>query len=174
MLEYGAGGSTTLFSRFTKKWVSIEHNGWYMRRNSACFLTFSLRRWGEKVNEILMEQGLESKAKVFTVPNDLPYSNQKKDGDGTEATFHSYINFPKILKEKFDLIIDDGRARVPVSKAALKNQLFRSSSSLMIIHDWEREMYKPIVSQLGYKVVKKDSVSERHLAVLQPPARYPE
>ena len=142
VLEYGAGGSTTLFSRFTKKWVSIDHDEW----------------WGQKVNKILLERGLESKAKVYTVPTDLPYKN----GDGTEEQFQSYINFPKKFEEKYDLIIDDGRARVPVSIAALKNNLFQSSSSLLIIHDWQRRKYKPIVNTVGYRVWKKDTVSKRH------------
>ena len=136
-------------SQFTKKWVSIEHNDW----------------WAERVNEILLERGLESKAKVYSVPADLPY----KRGEGSKEQFQTYIEFPKTFNEKFDLIIDDGRARVEVGRAALKNRLLRDTSSLLIIHDFERKYYKKIVDEVGYRVLKQDTESRRHLAVLQPP-----
>ena len=138
-------------SQFTKKWVSIDHNEW----------------WAEKVNEILLERGLASKAKVYSVSTDLPY----KRGEGSKQQFQTYIEFPKTLGEKFDLIIDDGRARVEVSKAALKNDLFQDSSSLLIIHDFERKYYKKIVTEVGYSIHKQDTESRRHLAVLKPPRK---
>ena len=47
---------------------------------------------------------------LYKVPNDLPYTT----GDGTEAQFQSYLSFPATLGQKYDLILDDGRARLEV------------------------------------------------------------
>ena len=48
----------------------------------------------------------------YSVPNDLPYREGLEDGD--EEQFKSYLNFPATLGQKYDLILDDGRARVAV------------------------------------------------------------
>ena len=48
---------------------------------------------------------------VYTVPNDLPW---KLGQDGTEAQFKTYLTFPATLGQKYDLILDDGRARLEV------------------------------------------------------------
>ena len=48
---------------------------------------------------------------VYTVPNDLPW---KWGQEGTEAQFKTYITFPAILDLKYDLILNDGRARLKV------------------------------------------------------------
>ena len=47
---------------------------------------------------------------LYKVPNDLPYG----DSDGTAAQFKTYLTFPATLDQKYDLILDDGRARVEV------------------------------------------------------------
>ena len=47
---------------------------------------------------------------LYSVPNDLPYRDGLEDGD--EEQFKSYLNFPATLGQKYDLILDDGRARV--------------------------------------------------------------
>ena len=93
VLEYGSGGSTTLFSPFVAHWTSVEHNAY----------------WAETVNNTLKRLELSHKVSLFSVPNDLPWK-----GDGGETEFKSYINFPATLGQKYDLILDDGRARVAV------------------------------------------------------------
>ena len=156
VLEYGAGGSTTMFSRFVKSWLSVEHNSW----------------WADTVNHILASQGLSHKTRVVTVPTDLPYNDSlplPKRGDGSVEQFHSYINYPS---GQYDLIIDDGRARVAVSQAALDKKLLKSKDSFLVVHDWERKMYKTIVSKIEYRIMREDLTSRRHLAVLQPPESY--
>ena len=50
--------------------------------------------------------------------------------------------------------------------------MLASSSSRLIIHDWERSHYKPMVSDLGYRVEKEDTQNRRHLAILLPPHGY--
>ena len=56
---------------------------------------------------------LDSKVSLYIVPNNKKY-DQKRHGDGDEDQFRSYINFAAQLNTTFDLVIDDGRARVPV------------------------------------------------------------
>ena len=57
---------------------------------------------------------------IYPVPNDLPYAGEgngakfNTDGDGTEAQFKTYLTFPATLGQKYDLILDDGRARLEV------------------------------------------------------------
>ena len=57
---------------------------------------------------------------IYPVPNDLPYGGEgtkaqfNRDGDGTEAQFKTYLTFPATLGQKYDLILDDGRARLEV------------------------------------------------------------
>ena len=71
------------------------------------------RWWGVKVQSLIKEMMLDSKVSLHIVPNDKAY-DQKRHGDGDEDQFRSYINFASQLNSTFDLIIDDGRARVPV------------------------------------------------------------
>ena len=49
--------------------------------------------------------------RLYSVPNDLPWQWGQ---EGTEAQFRTYIAFPASLGQKYDLIINDGRARLAV------------------------------------------------------------
>merc|ERR550517_2182697 len=137
VLEFGSGGSTTLFSPFVKQWISIEHNTY----------------WAETVENTLKNLSLSDKVSVYTVPNDLPW---KWGQDGTEAQFQAYLKFPTTLGGKYDFIMNDGRARRKVSQFALSHKWLASSSSRLIIHDWERSYYKPMVTELGYRLERED------------------
>ena len=58
------------------------------------------------------------------------------------------------------------------SQFALSDKLLASTSSRLIIHDWERSHYKPMVTELGYRLEKEDTKNRRHLAILLPPLNY--
>ena len=154
VLEFGAGGSTTFFSQFVRTWVSIEHNP----------------KWAKEVTKIMAQLPWGNKVTVHTILPDIPF--KEGAGEGTEQQFQSYINYPSTLGNSYDLIIDDGRARVPVSKAVLEAHLLASNESRLVIHDWERHPYKAMVEQLGYRVERQDVKSRRHLASLLPPHNY--
>ena len=62
-----------------------------------------------------------------------------------------FNKFWRLLLGKFDIVIDDGRARVAVAKWALENKVLKDNLSLLLIHDWQREYYKDIVNVLGYR-----------------------
>ena len=154
VLEYGAGGSTTFFSQFVRSWDSVEHDP----------------AWAENVTQLLSGLPWGERVRVHNVKPDTPYEGGW--AEGTEEQFHSYINYPAKLQQRFDVILDDGRARLLVSKAVLENKLFKSSHSKLVIHDWERAYYKDMVNKLGYTVHKQDINSKRHLASLHPPQNY--
>ena len=100
------------------EWVSIEHDRW----------------WGARVRRVLEEEGLAARVTLHIVPNNLPFrwlllllllllllwllwsppSCRQGIEDGTEDQFRSYISFARTLGKKFDLVLDDGRARVAV------------------------------------------------------------
>ena len=122
-----------------------------------------------QVKERLRKDGVEN-VDIWTVPTDEPYKEGK--GDGSEAQFRQYINYPAGAARKYDLIINDGRARLGVGRAVLTNRLLASNSSLLVVHDWERPAYKALVNRLGYRILRQDSNSRRHLACLLPPRDY--
>ena len=154
VLEYGSGGSSTLFSKYVKSWISVEHDRW----------------WGSKMKTLIQELHLQDKVSLHMVPNDLPYRQWKEDGSVDQ--FKTYINFAKTLNQKFDLVINDGRARLAVARMVLDDKMLLDNSSMMLIHDWERQNYKEMVNTLGYRIMMEDTRSKRHLACLLPPADY--
>ena len=152
VLEFGSGGSTTFFSKFVKRWVSVEHSA----------------DWGNKVTSLLSSLPWGDRVKMLISPPDLPYCSKCccPPPEGTDQQFASYIAAPHKLGQKFDLVLDDGRARVGVARAAL--ELLAPGGSL-VIHDWERDYYKVLVTQLGYSVVREETGESRHTAQLSPP-----
>ena len=80
---------------------------------------------------MIKEMKLESKVSVYIVPNNKKY-DQKRHGDGDEIQFRSYINFAAQLNTTFDLVLDDGRARVPVRCVGLRHlKKYASKSSIL-------------------------------------------
>merc|ERR1712181_89950 len=105
--------------------------------------------WGSKVN-------------LYLVPRDMP----SKSFEGNEEKYRSYIDKPASLGRKFDLIIDDGRARVGVGRGVVNHNLLAPGGRL-IIHDWEMTEYKQLVTEVGFTVEREDKVSPRHMALLK-------
>jgi len=146
VLEYGSGGSTTFFSQFVKSWTSMEHdNNWEPKVKN----TLKKLPWGDRVT-------------LYLVPRDMP----SKSFEGNEEEYRSYIDKPASLGRKFDLIIDDGRARVGVGRGVVNHKLLAPGGRLMI-HDWERKEYKQLVSDVGFSVDREDKKSKRHMALLK-------
>lgn len=120
VLEWGSGLSTMAIATLVKSVISIEHN---------------------------FQWAVEMKAKVpknvflhFIEPNNSDYKD-----DGTYEDFKDYIDFPRSLQTKFDLIFIDGRARMECVKASID---LISPSGIIVIHDifhpdhkWRRYEY---------------------------------
>jgi len=145
VLEYGSGGSTTFFSQFVKTWTSMEHDS----------------NWEPKVKNTLAKLPWGDKVTLYLVPRDM----QSKSFEGNEQEYRSYIDKPASLNRKWDLIIDDGRARVGVGRGVVNHKLLAPNGRLMI-HDWERKEYKQLVTDVGFKVLREDKKSPRHMALL--------
>jgi predicted O-methyltransferase YrrM len=119
MLEWGSGGSTIYFSKRVKKLYSIEHN----------------KEYCNKLN------GLTPKnTNLYCIP-------PNKTIDIIDSDFSSYENYitkTNDFKEKFDVILIDGRARVECAKQSLK---LIKENGVVLIHDfWNK-------SRLRYQVV---------------------
>jgi len=146
VLEYGSGGSTTFFSQFVKSWTSMEHDG----------------NWVPKVKNTLKMLPWANKVTLHHVARDLP----TKSFEGSEEEYRSYIDKPASFGRQFDLVIDDGRARVGVGRGVVNHKLLATGGRL-IIHDWERPEYKQLVTDVGFSVDREDTESRRHMALLK-------
>jgi len=146
VLEYGSGGSTTFFSQFVKSWTSMEHDSnWEPKVKN----TLKMLPWGDKVTHYLVQVDMPSQS-----------------FEGTEEEYRSYIDKPASLGRQYDLIIDDGRARVGVGRGVVKHKLL-APGGRFIIHDWERKEYKQLVTEVGFVVEREDKKSPRQMALLK-------
>jgi len=146
VLEYGSGGSTTFFSQFVKSWTSMEHDSnWEPKVKN----TLKMLPWGDKVTHYLVQ--VDKPSQSF---------------EGTEEEYRSYIDKPASLGRQYDLIIDDGRARVGVGRGVVKHKLL-APGGRFIIHDWERKEYKQLVTEVGFVVEREDKKSPRQMALLK-------
>lgn len=120
ILEWGSGYSSLYFPKKIKSkfnWLAVEHN----------------REWHKIVAEKNKNNSVEIK---YVKPNNPKWKQSKNDG--TLKDYKDYIEYPKTLKKKFDLIIIDGRARKECFKVAKK---ILNKNGVIIIHDANREEY---------------------------------
>jgi|TARA_Y100000310_G_scaffold267413_1_gene279401 predicted O-methyltransferase YrrM len=82
MLEWGAGGSTQFFSKYVKRYISIEHE----------------EEWYNKMKDCGAEIHLVKNNSPRTIPTKV-------------EQFLDYVNYVDVLNEKYDLVLIDGRAR---------------------------------------------------------------
>ncbi len=118
MLEWGAGGSTLFFSKYVKKYISIEHDeGWY--------------------NEVKAKIG--DNVELHHVPNNLPRTIPTDP-----VQFEDYINYVDVLNKKFDLVLVDGRARPQCAEKVIP---YLTDDAVVFIHDfWERPEYSWVLN----------------------------
>ena len=129
MLEYGSGGSTLHFSKFVKKYVSIEHDIY----------------WLESVKKLI-----PTNVELHYCPPNNPI--KLPVWKGNEEDFKDYINCVDKLNLKYDVVLVDGRCRKSCSLKVLK---YLNESSIVFIHDFfERKRYHGILDY--YEVIEKD------------------
>ena len=118
MLEWGAGGSTSYFSKFVKKYYSIKHD--------------------EKWFNIVKNQ-INSNVAFYLVKQNLPRIEPTK-----REEFKDYIEFiHKINVPVFNMVLIDGRARL---FCAIEVLPFLNSDSIVFIHDfYPRKIYYPVL-----------------------------
>ena len=143
VLEWGSGGSTLFYSKFVKSWNSIEHD----------------LAWAKQVSQKKIPNVV-----YHSVPVEWDISKWCCS-DGTYEEFKEYVEYPKSLNRKFDVVLVDGRARVACAYSVIRNNLLKPNG-VVIIHDWEREYYKEVLK--SFNIVAEDVSSVRHLGVLAP------
>lgn len=143
VLEWGSGGSTLYFSRLLpsgSRWFTLEHHP----------------IWAERVRRKIVREHLDHVTLVHVPTNHV---HEKGSGDGTEATFHDYVHYPETMAMAFDLIIVDGRARVPCANVGWK---LLEPDGLLVLHDAQRAYYHPLLASSGLcRVRMRDPRKER-------------
>lgn len=123
MLEWGSGGSTVCFAKLVNKMYSIEHD----------------KKWFD-----IVKGNKPENVKYYFVEQNAPRTRPTK-----KEEFIDYINFiEKIGVERYDVVFVDGRAR---KFCALKALDYVDKNSKIIIHDWERPIYKEVLSD--YEII---------------------
>ena len=142
VLEWGSGGSTVFFSQFVESWDSIEHNSqWYKEMGGYTASMANVR--------------------MYTAPH-----SWNGNDDGTYAEFKDYVELPAKWERQFDVVLVDGRARVPCARSAIYNSLLEPNG-IVVVHDWERVQYKVLLLD-QFRLVQEDTADRRHLGVLRP------
>lgn len=124
ILEWGSGNSTLYFSLFLKamganfKWLALEH-----------FIP-----WYNKVTNFIKENNLQENTKCCLVSPTKEKNKIKQENN----PMIEYITYSYSAKNKFDMVIVDGRKRDQCLKHAMN---FIKDSGVVVLHDAERVEY---------------------------------
>lgn len=136
VLEWGSGGSTIYYTLFLRQnkipylWRSIEYNkGWY-----------------EKVRDMVKDDP-STKIELFDVENNALRQRT--------LPMNEYVDFPKTLNEKFDIIFVDGRKR---RRCVLLARELISPDGVVLLHDAQRRHY-----QCAFTVYPNETFLSTHL-----------
>ena len=166
MLEYGCGGSTTIFPPYVKKYYSIEHNlDWFWAVQQEIY--------NDKIDNVEIHlcdipKGLPTKREEFWDKYDenLLYAQEHLNTNITQLTdcvyprdryvWSEYIDYvDKIGVDHFDVVFIDGRAR---TDCAYKILNYIDESSIVFIHDfWPRPEYHKVFDYYTEVVSIKDT-----------------
>jgi len=162
MLEWGSGGSTVLFPKYVKTYISIEHNlDWYIDVRDKLHLAGL-----ENIKQILIDMpkgryevydAFYNKWKDYLHLVSKEEDNNLPDLDDCISPHARYIwneyvcSIDTIGVKCYDYILIDGRARIECAYKALD---YISTDSVVFIHDFfKRERYHPVLKY--YDVVDK-------------------
>lgn len=127
VLEWGSGNSTIAIAKRVKQLVSVESD-------IIWFNTVTNMLKAEKLTNVSLHH--------------IPIANVLSGNrDGTLDECFDYVNFPKDLNLKFDLIFIDGRARIECAKVASK---LLNPNGNILIHDYpvtpdsDRQEYREV------------------------------
>jgi len=166
MLEFGCGGSTTIFPRYVKEYYSIEHNlDWYWKVQEEI-----IKDKLDNVNVHLCDipKGVPTKREEFwdRYDDNLLYASEHLDTNipsfedcvypKDKYVWSEYIDYVDKLNVKlFDVVLIDGRAR---TDCAYKILNYIDKGSIVFIHDfWPREEYHKVFEWYDEVVSIKDT-----------------
>ena len=155
MVEFGCGGSTLLFSRYVKTYLSIESNGEYynkIRPHIPDNCTIMLATPEGSVTSSGKYDDNKWMALVNSFPPEAERWNKSLFAKRKLTIYYNYLNIINFIADcSIDKILIDGRARVYCA-LMLKSKL--KPSGLMFMHDFvNREEYHEILSD--YKLVNR-------------------
>ena len=165
MLEWGCGGSTTIFPKYVKEYYSIEHNlDWYWKVQEE--IDDEL----DNVNVHLCDipKGVPTMREEFWDKYDENLLYASEHLDTTIPSFEDcvyprdkyiwgdYIDYvDRIGVNHFDIVLIDGRARTDCAYKVLN---YIDESSIVFIHDfWPRPEYHKVFEWYDEVVSIKDT-----------------
>jgi predicted O-methyltransferase YrrM len=146
ILEWGSGGSTAALLKLlpeVQSYVSIEHNAaWYERVKAAV---------SDARLHLKYVPGLEQDP---VIP---PRTRNRKRSEILRAWFTrcetepelmaDYVRYPTSVRNSYDFILVDGRARVHCLKVGFE---LLSSNGVMAIHDAQRADYRQAIESFSH------------------------
>ena len=166
MLEYGCGGSTTIFPRYVKKYYSIEHNlDWFWNVQQEIY--------NDKLDNVEIHlcdipKGVPTKREEFweRYDDNILYASEHLDTNipsfedcaypKDKYVWSEYIDYVDKLNVKlFDVVLIDGRARTDCAYKVLN---YIDKGSIVFIHDfWPRSEYHKVFEWYDEVVSIKDT-----------------
>lgn len=146
MLEYGSGGSTTIFSKYVSKYYSIEH----------------VENWHDDVSKELISQEL-THIDYHLVKPDYPRTIPTKYEE-----FKTYIEYPKNFNVKFDKVLVDGRGRQYCAEFIIP---YLHKNSIVFIHDYFTRPQYHLIEQ-WYNVIDSVKNTTQTIVALSPKREY--
>ena len=166
MLEYGCGGSTTIFPRYVKKYYSIEHNlDWFWNVQQEIY--------NDKLDNVEIHlcdipKGVPTKREEFweRYDDNILYASEHLDTNipsfedcvypKDKYVWNEYIDYVDKLNVKlFDVILIDGRARTDCAYKVLN---YIDKGSIVFINDFcPRSEYHKVFEWYDEVVSIKDT-----------------
>jgi len=144
-LEWGSGYSTKYFPRFSDgltRWVAVEHDG----------------KWYAMMRGLIKDPRVEL---VYVPPDREPLSGP--GGEGSNEDLRRYVEYPKGLGTRFDLILVDGRARSACMEAA---HGLLSDRGIVFLHDAQRDYYRAAVERYPYSYTFVDQRNGKTISLM--------
>jgi hypothetical protein len=167
MLEWGCGGSTTIFPKYVKKFYSIEHNlDWYWNVQQELY--------DDKLNNAEIHlcdipKGVPTNREEFwnKYDDNILYASEHLDNHNIpklddcvyprdKYVWGEYIDYVDNLGvDHFDIVFIDGRARTDCAYKVLN---YIDEDSIVFIHDfWPRPEYHKVFDYYTEVVSIKDT-----------------
>ena len=167
MLEYGCGGSTTIFPKYVKEYYSIEHNlDWYWNVQQELY---DDKIFNVNLHLCDIPKGVPTKREEFWEKYDdnLLYASEHLDNHNIPKlddcvyprdryVWYEYIDYvDKLGVKHFDIVFIDGRARTDCAYKVLN---YIDDDSIVFIHDfWPRREYHKVFDYYTEVVSIKDT-----------------
>lgn len=138
-LEWGCGGSTRALLEhfpFIERFVSVEHDAY----------------WHGEVSARITDPRLELNLVEANIPSPPPTAKREamiawsSRAESDRNVMRDYIDFPRSLRQRFDFVLVDGRAR---NFCMLEGYDLLAPGGILALHDAQRGAYHATLATLG-------------------------